>query len=272
MPFKNILSSEHKVVAVGVDKPLVFDKKIIALENGSLALAASKCEIPVIDLSLPVSDILKRCEILAIDIVIMSCYGRRLPEEIIRFAPLGCFNMHPSMLPEFRGPEPVFWQMKRGAGLGISWHQVTQDLDAGDIVIQQSVYVDDGADYQEVTARLAAKGAELLDQLLETTAKGELEMTPQDAGSASYQHYPQAQDFVIDTALSAQQNYNFMCATQAFGHLYSLQSNTYRFLLKDALDYDNNAHLDDFEVQGERLYIPCNEGVLIASCTDKISD
>jgi len=77
-------------------------------------------------------------------------------------------------------------------------------------------------------------------------------------------------DFMVDTRNSAQQLYNFMCATQKFSQRYRYDVGKTSYKLSRALDYDNNASLEGVEVQSDTLFIPCSEGVLIASYTDKI--
>ncbi|NOQ89016.1 MAG: hypothetical protein GQ550_08845 [Gammaproteobacteria bacterium] len=270
-PFYKLLSSAYSVVAVAVYKPIQFQNKIIALENESLALAATKAEIPVIDLSQALPELIEQISDLSIDLIVMSCYSRRLPDAIINLAVKGCYNMHPSLLPRYRGPEPIFWQMKYADKTGVSWHKVIHELDAGDIVLQKEVFLDDGLNYSEISLVLAETGAELMLKLLSDIVLDRQTLTSQNADNASYYRYPESSDFVIDTRYSAQQIYNFMCATQAFSRPYLFHSGNYQFYLETALDYDNNRCLETVEIQGNRLYIPCNEGVLIAGYTDKIA-
>lgn len=269
-PFKQLLQSPYSVVAVGVDRPLLFDSKLIAIENESLALAANQYDIPLIDLSQAVDEVIATCLLLSVDLILMSCYGRRLPDEIIRSASYGCYNCHPSLLPRYRGPEPIFWQIKDAVTLGVSWHQVVHDFDAGDVINQRQVQVDDGASYSEIAERLALTAADLLLELLSAISGGHMSAIPQDEDVATYYPYPKADDFTIDTNWPARRAYNFMCATQAFGCNYRCQIDDHAFQLVEALDFDNNSILDAAEVQGERLFIPCAEGVLIARHTDKI--
>ena len=269
-PFKKLLSSEHSVAAVGVFNPIVIDKKIIALENSSLSLFSTQNNIPVIDLSQASGLIVEQCKKLSIDIILMSCYARRLPEDLINLARLGCFNMHPSLLPEFRGPEPIFWQMKNDSDKGVSWHHVIEDFDAGDVVKQKVVFLDDGASYLEINNVMANAGTELMMQLLAEVAVDDLVGIPQQQELSSYYQYPQKHDFVIDITGSAQQAFNFMRATEAFGQSYLCQIGNYHYALDTALDYVNNDYLQAAEVSGNTLNIPCNEGVLIATFTGKL--
>lgn len=270
VPFKKLLASPYSITAVGVNNPLVFDNKIIALENESLALAANQADIPLIDLSKPLDEVISQCSSISFDVILMSCYSKRLPEEVINIASKGCFNMHPSLLPAYRGPEPIFWQMKDGCEMGVSWHCVTHDFDAGDIAVQQNVVLDDGAEYSEICLQLAEAGAELMMTMLTDLSAGTISETVQNAELVSYFPYPEAHDFVVDTAWTAQHAYNFMRATQAFAYPYRCQIGSHRYLLDKALDYDNNDSLEEAELKGDRLYIPCNEGVLIATFTAKL--
>lgn len=271
IPFKKLLSSSHSITAVGIYKPLIFNSKIIALENESLALAASQANIPVVDLSLDIKSVLQQCSNYAVDVSLMSCYGKRLHEELINFSRLGCYNMHPSLLPYYRGPEPIFWQMREAADMGVSWHKVTADFDAGDIVASKKVLLHDGEHYLEISKLLAEAATSLLPELLTAISDDSVTGIPQDPNTASYYPYPQKTDYIVDPEHSAQQLYNFMCASQIFSQSYRCDVGKYRYTLLQALDYDNNASLDEVAVQSDKLFIPCNEGVLIASYTAKMT-
>lgn len=101
-------------------------------------------------------------------------------------------------------------------------------------------------------------------------SSGELISTEQNSEFVSYQPYPRAKDFVVNTNWTAQHAFNFMKATEVFGFNDQCKISSYTYLLDKALDYDNNDTLSDAEVKADTLYIPCNEGVLIASFTDKL--
>ncbi|MBL4711528.1 MAG: hypothetical protein JKX75_03335 [Gammaproteobacteria bacterium] len=280
LPFKKLQASGFSISAVGVFKPTTLPDKIIAQsyespQHESLALVASQHGIMLIDLSQPVQHILKKCQQCAIDVILMSCYSKRLPDALINYASKGCFNMHPSLLPRYRGPEPVFWQMKEAADLGVTWHRVIDEFDAGEIMLQKKIIVDEGDSYASINMQLAKTGTQLMLELLtRLTANRSTEKivgTEQESLIASYYPYPEQRDFVINTQGSARQAYDFMCATQNFGYPYQCTIDGYFFSLQQALDYDNNLTLDTVEVHKNTLYIPFKEGVLIAAYTDKIA-
>ena len=270
VPFHVLCEMDMTPVAVGVHQPVEFKKKIIALESDSLALVANQRDIPVVDLSAPIEQILEQCEVMEVDTILMSCYSKRLPQRMIEFVGGDCFNMHPSLLPGFRGPEPVFWQMKLAAETGVSWHRVTAEFDAGDFVAQSSVLFDEGDSYDEICQTLANKGAELMLSMISQIEEGSVQGTPQSEQLASYYPYPSAEDFELDTRWTAEHAFNFMSATQKFAEVYRCETDGYCFYLKQALDYDNNRYLEACEIKGDRVYIPFKEGVLTAIYTDKM--
>ncbi len=270
IPFKRLLSSRHTISAAGVFNPVVLHGSIIALENAPLSLTAMQHNIPLIDLSQSLAAILQQCKQYQIDIILVSCYSKRVPNALLELVNHACFNMHPSLLPNYRGPEPIFWQMKHASELGVSWHQLTHDFDAGDIVQQQNVQPVEAASHVEISLQLAEIGAELMLMLLADVATGAVRKTRQNKEAASYYPYPQQADFVLDLQRTALQAYNFMCATQAFGFSYRCQLQNQCYFLAQALGYHNESELKTVKQQGNTLYIPFNKGVLIASYTDKM--
>jgi len=271
VPFKELLKENYTIAAVGIYKPVIFKNKVIAIENESLALAANQCDIPIIDLSQSIDITLKQCEHFSIDIILMSCYSKRLPDVLINCVNGRCFNMHPSLLPQYRGPEPIFWQFKEAADLGVSWHRVVHEFDAGEVLIQKKIIVDEGISYADVNQQIASTGAGLLMRLLPLESTLELPTdVPSNVIHNHYYPYPQPQDFTIENSWSAQHAYNFMRATQIFSLPYLYMDAYYQYSLKEALDYDNNTDIDVVEVYKNRLYIPFKEGVLTASYTDKM--
>jgi methionyl-tRNA formyltransferase len=269
-PFHSLLASEHNIVATGVYDPVGFTDSIITLENESLELAATHNKIPLIDLSQPATEVVRRCADYPVDVIVMSCYGRRMPDEIIALAVSGCFNMHPSLLPRYRGPEPIFWQMRDAVQMGVTWHQVSSDFDAGDIALQQEVSIVDGATYSDISQLLAEAGAQLLLELLSALSANKLSMTAQVAELASYYSWPAKSDFVIDTRWSALHASNFIHATQAPGQPYSCRIGDFYYQFDRVEACENELSMQSAKVIGESLYIPCKVGVLIVHYTGKI--
>ena len=114
------------------------------------------------------------------DIIVVAAYGCILPQEIIDMAPLGCINVHASLLPALRGAAPIQRSIMQGDEVaGISIMKVVKALDAGDYCRQASVPVEDKT-CLEVMDELAHIGAEELVVAIEDIAQGRALWTVQD--------------------------------------------------------------------------------------------
>ncbi len=124
---------------------------------------------------------------LAPDMIVLAAYGQLLTREIIDRQLLGCLNIHPSLLPKYRGAAPINWAIINGEKeTGVTIIKMAVELDAGDIVLQDRVPI--GADElcDHLHDRLARRGAELLVQAIEMTVNGKARPFPQDGTAATY--------------------------------------------------------------------------------------
>jgi methionyl-tRNA formyltransferase len=105
------------------------------------------------------------------------CWGFpwKLPPEALEVPPLGCVNMHPSLLPRHRGPVPLAWALREGdAHVGVTWHRMDADFDTGAILAQAPVPVDDeDCTIMELGPKLLGTALSLLPAVLERVATGD---------------------------------------------------------------------------------------------------
>lgn len=102
--------------------------------------------------------------------------------------PKGIINLHPSLLPKYRGPAPIQWAILNGdEETGISIIYLTEELDAGDIIIQERVKIFPDDTTESLSTRLSIIGAEVLEKAVELIETGNVRPTPQESiGKASY--------------------------------------------------------------------------------------
>jgi folate-dependent phosphoribosylglycinamide formyltransferase PurN len=131
---------------------------------------------------------------LEIDILVV-CSCRQILQPLLLTAPrLGCVNVHPSLLPKFRGPMPIFWALYEGRRTtGVTIHKMSEQVDAGDIIDQFEVPIQAGENEQSLQQRLFRAAAERLPGVLKDYARGCLAPRPQPEGQGSYQGYPTPQ-------------------------------------------------------------------------------
>ena len=123
------------------------------------------------------------------DLLISAFFNQRVHAPALALPKQGCLNIHPALLPDAKGVDPVFQSLLHGLPpLGVTVHFMTPELDAGRIVAQRSFEGGARSSVFAVTARLYAQGAELLASVMESIAAGATG-TPQ-GGIGSYQSWP----------------------------------------------------------------------------------
>ncbi len=123
---------------------------------------------------------------LAPDMVVLVAFGQILPKDIIDGPPLGCINVHPSLLPRYRGAAPMNWALIRGeTKTGVTIMRMDEGVDSGDILLQEETPVEPGETYDRLHDRLAVLGAQCLLRAIEGLAAGTIRRVPQDHSRAT---------------------------------------------------------------------------------------
>jgi methionyl-tRNA formyltransferase len=146
------------------------------------------------------------------DLLCIACFPRRLPSSLLTLPRLGAVNLHPSLLPALRGPEPLFWVFREGLSeTGVSVHLVEERLDTGPIVAQERISVPDGITYAELERRCAERGGQLLVRAVQAIAQGTAVYLPQDDQLGSYRPAPSPEDLQVPALeWKARHVYNFI--------------------------------------------------------------
>jgi methionyl-tRNA formyltransferase len=202
----------------------------------------------------------------ALDVICVACFARRLPTALLVLPRLGCLNAHPSLLPDNRGPDPLFWTFQRGdRETGVTIHLMDAQLDTGPILAQERVGVPEGSDEAALERHLAARGGVLLVKALDELAAGTARPVPQDDSRASAYSWPTSADYVITSVWSARRAYTFACGIRGREHPILIQASGASFTLVEPLGYDETAQLESAaRLDGDILSLQCAPGVLRA--------
>ena len=120
------------------------------------------------------------------DLVVVVAYGRILPPELLHIAPLGCINLHVSLLPKYRGSAPIQWAVLNGdTKTGVTIMQLDEGCDTGDILMVEPVEIGPETTSGELFDQVSAVGAETLVRAVEELAAGRLTPRPQDEAMAT---------------------------------------------------------------------------------------
>jgi methionyl-tRNA formyltransferase len=117
---------------------------------------------------------------LSFDLLLLASYGRILPPALLALPRLGALNVHPSLLPKYRGATPIQTAIARGESeTGVSIMLMDAGLDTGDVVLAERVEIGPAETYGELHDRLATLGAELLGRAIDLARDGALTGRPQ---------------------------------------------------------------------------------------------
>ncbi|MBR6376166.1 MAG: methionyl-tRNA formyltransferase [Oscillospiraceae bacterium] len=182
-----VLETEHRVVGVYTkpDTPKNRGMKLIPSEVKQLALAH---ELPVFQPTTFKTDaVYEELRTLKPDLIVAVAYGKILPQRVLDIPPLGCVNIHGSILPALRGSAPVQWAvLKDLPETGVTAMYMSAGMDEGDIIDVRTTPIGENETAGELMERLAPIGAELLKDTLSSIAAGTATRTPQDPALATY--------------------------------------------------------------------------------------
>jgi methionyl-tRNA formyltransferase len=133
------------------------------------------------------------------DVIVVAAYGLFLPKATLDLPPLGCLNLHPSLLPKYRGPSPVASAILSGdADTGVTVIQLDESMDSGPILAQRETAIGSDEDGTGLTARLFQMGAELMVETLPKWTERRIAAVPQDEDHATTTKLLKREDGEID--------------------------------------------------------------------------
>lgn len=120
------------------------------------------------------------------DLVIVANFSRILARPLLETPANGCLNVHPSLLPKYRGPHPLYWALaNREHVTGVTVHEVTERIDAGPVILQRPVRIEPRDDEHTLLARCVGVVAQLLPQAIWLVATGQAVPQPQNESEAT---------------------------------------------------------------------------------------
>ncbi len=147
-----------------------------------------------------------RLEELGPDLIAVAAFGQIIPPAILSLPPLGCVNVHPSLLPKYRGAAPINWAVINGEAItGVTTILMNEGMDTGDILAVQEVEIEPDETAQELGERLAELGGHLLMETIRGLKEGTIRPTPQDEEGASYAPLLRKDDGLIQWERGAKQ-------------------------------------------------------------------
>ena len=132
------------------------------------------------------------------ELIVVAAFGQILPPAVLAVPPRGCINVHPSLLPRYRGAAPINWAIIRGeTKTGVTTYFMDEGMDTGAILLAREVEIKAAETAEDLGARLAGVGAEMLIETIQGIKQGGLHARPQDEQEVSYAPLLKKQDGLI---------------------------------------------------------------------------
>ena len=185
VPILEALSSEHHLLAVVTQpdrprgrgrRPQPTPVKSWAKERGFLVLEPED-----------LGEIKAELERMHPEAFVVAAYGKILPRWLLDLPPYGAINVHPSLLPRYRGAAPIQWAILKGEReTGVTTFLMDEGLDSGPILLQRRVPIGEEETASELSRRLSELGSELTLETLRGLQQGRIRPRPQDHQKACY--------------------------------------------------------------------------------------
>lgn len=177
-----------------------------------------------------------------IDLIIVASFHQILKKNLIDLPKLGVINLHPSLLPKYRGPNPLNWVLLNSESkTGVTAHYLTEKIDAGNILKQKEIIISDHETLGTLFKKSAICSGELIPDLIDSFIKrgGENGM-PQDESQATYLKKPSNYEKEIKTSYPFEKAYKIIRAFHPFpGSIINIMEE--QLIVKDfSLFYKNN--------------------------------
>ena len=171
---KAIYEKGHEILSVITvpDRPKGRGMKLVYSEVKEYALSKN-LKILQPDKLRDNSEIIEKIKAMNPDVMCVVAYGRILPKEILEIPKYGSINVHPSLLPKYRGSAPIQWAIINGdKKTGVTTMYLDEEMDAGDIILKEEVTIGENETSGELWERLSKIGANLLVKTLEEIENG----------------------------------------------------------------------------------------------------
>ncbi|MCL2025337.1 MAG: methionyl-tRNA formyltransferase [Leptospirales bacterium] len=149
---------------------------------------ALKLDIPVLQPeTLKDNSFLEKIKKFDADIFVVVAYGKLIPPAIFNAPPLKTINLHPSLLPKYRGAAPIQWALINGeTETGVTVQMINEKMDAGDIVVQEKITLDDMMNADDLYNQALPIGVKLLNRAIELIASGRTDFEKQKDEEATF--------------------------------------------------------------------------------------
>ena len=205
---KRISESSHKIIAVVSNPPKRIGRGNKKSET-PVGITTKAMKIPLLQPpNLKDKYFLQYIWSMKPDMIVVVAY-KILSDSLLSIPKFGAINLHPSLLPKYRGAAPIQWSLINGdSQTAVTTILLSMQIDSGAILLQETVDIKLEDNYGTLANRLSEKGADLIVKTLDRFEKNNLKGTPQDESKVTYARKIQSSDYELDWKKTAGQIHN----------------------------------------------------------------
>lgn len=256
-----LVAHGHEIAAVYTRAPKPGGRRGLQLQPTPVEEAARKLGIPVLTpKTLKTEEALDEFRAFDADAAVVVAYGMILPQAILDAPKLGCYNLHASLLPRWRGAAPINRAIMEGdAESGVMVMKMDVGLDTGDVAMAERIAITDNMTAADLHDRLSRLGADLMVRAMAALERGSLQLTKQSEDGVTYAAKIDKAEAQIDWARPAHAVLRHIHGLSPFPGAWAELENARVKILHCELAKGSGA---PSEVLDEHLTIACGEGAI----------
>ena len=266
---KLLHNSQHEIIAV-YTKPAKPQGRGMQLKNTPIFEEATKLGLPVFTpKTLKNPDEWEKLKDFNADIFVVVAYGLILPKEVLNIAKFGCVNIHPSLLPRWRGSAPLQRAIMEGdKKTGVCVMMLSEGIDDGDILVCKTVDITENTDIESLHDTLSVDGAKLmLDCLNDIEKQGKINATKKATTGITYANKIEKEEGKINFNDSVEKIDRLIRALGTITGTYFEYNNERIKIIKASIRQslnNNEKQLQNGEIIANKneLFIKCSNGLL----------
>ncbi len=209
------------------------------------------------------SNFIKDLSLLTPDIFVLSAYGHILSGELLRVPKKGGINIHPSLLPQYRGAAPIQRAIMSGEKkTGVTIFFMDEKIDHGKIIIQRAVNIEDNETFGSLSKRLSLLGAEMVLEALRMIEENNYQLIEQNEAEMSYAPKIKREETIINWTNRSTDIYNLVRALNPTPGARTHFRNTELIILEVEIG-DKKIEPGVFYIENKRLYVGTGDGSII---------